>query len=291
MKVDKASRTAQYMAFFRALESTRAEGKRLFYDPYAIIFLDNGLRRAVKYSTIPPVRNYLRYRIHKMLPGGFTSGVARTKYIDDLLQSAVNNGVKQVIILGAGFDTRAIRLEFLHKVPVIEIDHPNTAKQKLGALQASLGKLPGNVRYYQIDFNEQRLEDLAQVRNIDLTIPTAIIWEGVSNYLSDQAVDNTFKFFSRFAKGSCLIFTYIHQQVLDDPKSFFGAEKLLNDLAEIEEHWTFGFDPEELRVSYCKKFGCSIVEDKGAVEYREHYMPDRPERGYEFYRVAMAVKD
>lgn len=290
MKVDKASRTAQYMAFFRALESTRPEGKRLFYDPYAVSFLDNKLRRAVQYSYIPFVRKYLSWKIHKLIPGGFTSGVARTKYIDDLLKAAIDKGVRQVIILGAGFDTRAIRLEFLKTIPVIEIDHPNTAKTKLGALQSMLGKLPPNVRYYQIDFNEQSLDDLAQTRHIDLSIPTTFIWEGVTNYLSDQAVDNTFKFFSRFASGSHLIFTYVHQQVYDDPGSFFGAQKLLNDLAEIEETWTFGFDPEEL-IDYCAKFDCTLIEDKGAVEYREQYMPDRPERGYEFYRVAVAVRD
>lgn len=290
MKVDKASRTAQYMAFFRALESTRPEGKRLFYDPYAIIFLDNKLKRAVQYSTVPLVRKYLRYKIHKLLPGGFTSGVARTRYIDDLLKTTINKGVQQVIMLGAGFDTRSMRLDFLKKIPVIEIDHPNTAKQKLGAIQSKLGYLPPNVRFYQIDFNEQSLEDLANTRHFDMSIPTTFIWEGVSNYLSDQAVDNTFKFFSQFASGSYLIFTYVHQQVFEDPGSFFGAEKLLNDLAELEETWTFGFDPEEL-IDYCKRFHSTLVEDKGAVDYREMYMPDRPERGYEFYRVAMAVKD
>lgn len=247
MKVDKASRTALYMAFFRALESTRPEGKRLFYDPYAVFFLDNKLKRAVHYSPVPLVRKYLRWKIHKELPGGFTSGVARTRYIDDLLKASINKGVQQVIILGAGYDTRALRLDFLQDIPVIEIDHPNTAKRKLGALQSEMGKLPANVRFYQIDFNEQSLDDLAQTRHIDMSIPTAFIWEGVTNYLSDQAVDNTFKFFSQFASGSCLIFTYVHQQVFDDPGSFFGAQKLLNDLAELEETWTFGFDPEELK--------------------------------------------
>jgi methyltransferase (TIGR00027 family) len=290
MKVDKASRTAQYMAFFRALESTRPEGKRLFYDPYAIFFLENKLRRAVQYSPVPLVRKYLRWKIHKELPGGFTSGVARTKYIDDLLKASIDKGIQQVIILGAGFDTRAIRLDFLQQIPVIEIDHPNTAKQKLGTLQSKLGKLPPNVRFYQIDFNEQSLEDLANTRHIDRSIPTAFIWEGVTNYLSDHAVADTFKFFSKFAAGSCLIFTYVHQQVFDDPSSFFGAQKLLNDLAELEETWTFGFDPEELK-EYCKKYNATLEADKGAVEYREEYMPDRPERGYEFYRVAMAVRD
>lgn len=278
------------MAFFRALESTRPEGKRLFYDPYAVFFLDNRLKRAVQYSTIPLVRKYLRWKVHRLIPGGFTSGVARTRYIDDLLKTTIGKGVRQVIILGAGFDTRAMRLDFLRNIPVIEIDHPNTAKQKLGAIQSRLGHLPPNVRFYQIDFNEQSLDDLASARHIDLGIPTTFIWEGVTNYLSDQAIDNTFKFFSGFASGSYLIFTYVHQQLFDDPNSFFGGQKLLNDLAELEETWTFGFDPEELR-EYCKKFHCTLLEDKGAVDYREEYMPDRPERGYEFYRVAMAVRD
>lgn len=290
MKVDKASKTAQYMALFRALETTRPPDKRLFIDPYAELFLDNGLKRAVNFSRFPFVRKIIQRIIHKRIPGAYTSGLARTKYIDDLLKRAIDKGVRQVIILGAGFDTRALRLEFLQSIPVIEIDHPNTAKFKLGTLQGKLGKLPGNVRYYQIDFNEQSLDELAVHRHIDFSIPTAIIWEGVTNYLSAQAIDGTFGFVQKFAKGSFIIFTYVHQLVLDDPQSFFGAEKLLNDLAEIEEHWTFGFDPDEL-AEYLERYDLRLLEDLGATEYRDKYLPDRPERGYEFYRTAFARKE
>lgn len=290
MKADKASRTAQYMALFRALETTRPADKRLFSDPYAIFFLDNGLRRAVKLSVFPFARKIIQRKIHKRIPGAYSSGLARTKYIDDLLKTTIDRGVRQVIILGAGFDTRALRLDFLKGIPVIEIDHPNTAKQKVGTLQSKMGKLPDNVRYYHIDFNEQNLDDLASQRNIDFSIPTTIIWEGVSNYLSEHAVDRTFRFAEKFVKGSNIIFTYIHQLVLDDPHSFFGAEKLLNDLAEIEERWTFGIDPDELP-AYLDKYGLTLVEDAGAIEYRDRYLPDRSERGYEFYRVAIARKD
>ena len=287
MKEDRASRTAQYMALFRALETTRPADKRLFSDPYAIHFLDNSLKRAVKLSTFPFARKIIQRKIHKRIPGAFSSGLARTKYIDDLLKSTIQSGVQQVIILGAGFDTRALRLDFLKNIPVIEIDHPNTAKQKVGTLQTVLGKLPANVRYYHIDFNEQNLEDLAAQRNIDFSIPTTIIWEGVSNYLSEHAIDRTFGFVQKFSTGSFIIFTYIHQLVLDDPKAFFGGEKLLNDLAEIEERWTYGFDPDELP-EYLKRYGLTVQEDLGAVEYRDRYIPDRPERGYEFYRTAIA---
>ena len=64
-------------------------------------------------------------------------------------------------------------------------------------------------------------------------------------------------------------------------------KKLLKDLEELEERWTFGFLPSELS-NYLSNFGLTIVEDLGATEYRQKYLPDRTEKGYEFYRVAMA---
>src|SRR4026209_545910 len=100
MKTDQTSRTAQYMAFFRALESKRPTSDRLFSDPFAIHFLDRRLKRAVKASNLPLFKTYLKKIIQKKIPGGFSSGIARTRYIDDLLSFTIRNGVRQVIILG-----------------------------------------------------------------------------------------------------------------------------------------------------------------------------------------------
>ncbi len=289
MKVDKTSRTAQYMAFFRALETKRRTGDRLFSDPFAIHFLDRKLRLAVRASNLPFFKTYLKKTIQKKIPGARSSGVARTKYIDDLLFSTIKTGVKQVIILGAGFDTRGSRLEFLRSIPVIEIDHPNTSNYKIDIYTTRLGALPQNVTYCQIDFNKQSLEQLADENKFNLLIPTTIIWEGVTNYLTADAIDKTFSFVSKFPGGSFIIFTYVHQQVLDDPGSFTGGEKLLRDLESMEERWTFGFLPNELS-GYLSNFGLTLAEDLGATEYRNKYLPNRTEKGYEFYRVAMAKK-
>jgi len=289
MKSDKTSRTAQYMALFRALEATYLKTDKLFDDPYAIHFLDNGLRLAVKASSIPLVRKLIVRRIQRKIPGAFSSGLARTKYIDDLLEESIKAGIKQVLILGAGFDTRAQRLPSLKSLPVIEIDHPNTSNFKKEIFKKRIGELPSNVKYYQVDFNEQSLEQLALKHNFDFSIPTAIIWEGVTNYLSPAAIDQTFSFISKYERGSFVIFTYVHKQVIDIPELFFGAEKLLRDLESIEEHWTFGFMPQELD-SYLKKFGLTLIQDLGATEYRQKYLPLRTEKGYEFYRVAMAKR-
>ena len=289
MKVDKTSRTAQYMAFFRALETKRNNSDKLFSDPFAIHFLDTRLKLAVKASNLPLFRSYLKKKLQKRISGAYSSGLARTKYIDDLLRLAIKDGVTQLVILGAGFDTRASRLDFLQAIPVIEIDHPNTSNFKIDTYKKKVGQLPQHVTYRQIDFNIQSLDELAHQYHFDFTRPTAIIWEGVTNYLTEEAIDNSFTFISKYPKGSYVIFTYVHRQVLDDPRAFFGGEKLLKDLENIEERWTFGFYPKELP-NYLFKFGWTLVEDLGAAEYRQRYLPERTEEGYEFYRVAMAKK-
>ena len=289
MKADKTSRTAQYMALFRALESMRNNSEKLFFDPFAIHFLDAGLKLAVKASNIHLFKSCLEKRIQKRIPGAYSSGVARTKYIDDLLAFTINDAVEQVLILGAGFDTRATRLNSLKSIPIIEIDHPNTSNFKIETYKKHLGELPKNVTYCQIDFNKQSLEGIALNDSFDFAKPTTIIWEGVSNYLTAEAIDNTFAFVSKYSRGSYVIFTYVHKQILDNPRAFFGGEKLLKDLEKIEEHWTFGFYPNEVS-KYLSNFGFTLVEDLGATEYRQKYLAERTEKGYEFYRVAIAKK-
>jgi len=279
------------MALFRAIETVRPSRKRLFADPYATIFLDEGLKRVVRLSTLPFIGSFMPKIIQSRGPGALSSGIARTKYIDDLLYQTIRDGVKQVIILGAGFDIRALRLDFLHSVPVIEIDHPDTAKFKIDKLKEALGQLPQNVSYFQTDFNKQSLEELASNHHLDRNIPTTIIWEGVTNYLTQQAVDKTLEFVKTFAAGSYIIFTYIDKLVLDRPQFFTGAEKVLKNVRKNEECWTLGFNPEELS-GYLVRFHLVLLEDLGAAEYRGKYMPNRKgiSKGYEFYRVAFAMR-
>jgi methyltransferase (TIGR00027 family) len=289
MKPDKASRTAQYMALFRALETTRPASNRLFTDNYAIQFLDPGLKMAVKLSRIGIFRDYLYRNIHRRIPGALSSGTARTKLIDHLLLCTVDEDIEQVVILGAGFDTRAMRLDRIKQLPVIEIDHPNTAALKKTALQQGGKTLPANVAYWQIDFNKESLDELAARHHLDFNKVTTVIWEGVTNYLDAAAIDNTFKFISRFKTGSFVIFTYVHNDILTAPSKFIGGEKLLNDLKAIDEQWTWGLLPEQIP-GFLQRFNLQVIEDTGAADYRERYMPERSEDGYEFYRVVFAEK-
>jgi methyltransferase (TIGR00027 family) len=287
MKAGKTSRTAQYMAFFRALETSRGNGERIFTDPYAFDFLDRDLKLAVKAYKFPIFRKYIDRKIFKRLPGGYSAGLARTKLIDELLEETIRNGVEQVIILGAGFDTRALRLKFLDAVPVIEIDHPDTSNFKLNIIRRMSGGLPPKIRYCQIDFNKQNLDELARQQKFDFDKPTTFIWEGVTNYLNRESIDKSFSFFTKFPTNSYVIFTYVDKDMLDNPGNYLGGEKILNDLKNIEEPWTFGFNSDELP-AYLGKFNLLLLKDLGADEYRGMYIPHRTEKGYEFYRVAMA---
>lgn len=291
MKANTASRTAQYMALYRALETRRSRDRRLFTDPYAIHFLDRGFRLACRISSFSPAESLFYYLMQRRIPGALASGIARTRYIDELLEQTVRKGVRQVIILGAGFDTRALRLDCLQSVSVIEIDHPDTAHKKLQTLKKISSSISPNIRYLQLDFNRQDLDSLLSEQIIDNTIPTTLVWEGVSNYLQQTAIDKTFAFAAKFPKGSSVIFTYVDKEVLEHPSSFFGAERLLKDLDEIEERWTFGFAPDQLP-AYLRSFRYRLVEDTGAAGYREKYLPERKSilKGYEFYRVALAER-
>ncbi len=287
MKTDKASKTAQYMALFRAIETARPQGSSLFKDPYAIRFLDRTLRLVAALSSLPIGRDFIPRLVEKEAPGALASGVARTKYIDDLLEKSVRAGARQVVILGAGFDMRALRCDFLKSSAIIEIDHPDTSRFKLRRLTRETRMLRARVSYYEADFNRQSLEEIGAASTIDYTVPTAILWEGVTSYLTSDAVDATFRWSENFPRVD-LIFTYLDKRVLDHPEEFFGSQRTIRYLEENEEQWTFGFALEELP-SYLKKYGLTLVEESGAADYRARYMADRPGLpAYEFHRVAWA---
>ncbi len=291
MQKDNPSRTAQYMALFRAIETVRPSQKRLFNDPFALIFLDNKLKLTVKISSIPFLRRLIFKIIQNKAPGALSSGIARTKYIDDLLEQTISDGVKQVIILGAGFDTRALRLNFLKNISIIEIDHPDTSNIKIKKLENTIGNLPKNVKYYQLDFKKQNLTDLATEYNLNLDLPTTIIWEGVTSYLNQDSVNKTFEFIQKFSDKTYIIFTYIDKLVLENPQAFQGTEKLFKNLKKSEEPYTFGIQPDKLS-EYLNKFELLLIENKSADDYRNKYLAERTNlnKGHEFYRVAYAKR-
>jgi methyltransferase (TIGR00027 family) len=287
----RASRTAEFMALFRALETVRRPaGERLFRDPLARGFLRPALRGVVALSCLPGAGPLVARAIDRRWPGARTSAVARTRLIDDLLRERLGEGVEQVVILGAGFDARAHRLPGIERTRVFEVDHPATLTVKRTRVAQQLGGLARHVVYVDLDFDHEDLARALAGAGFDPARRAFFLWEGVTNYLTAAAVDAVLRTVARSAApASSIVFTYVHRGVLDGSVSFAGTEHLVKTLGRVGEPWTFGLDPGELP-AYLAGRGLELVVDLGAREYRARYLGGtRPaNEGYEFYRVALA---
>ena len=152
-----------------------------------------------------------------------------------------------------------------------------------------LSVLPEHVRFVASDFNQRDLESVMAAAGYRESARTFFLWEGVTNYLTEAAVDATLRWCARAAPGSRLLFTYVHRDVLTRPGAFIGTEKLFASLEKVGEKLTFGIEPGELP-EFLAQRGLSLESDVGAAEYRERYFNDaaRKMRGHEFYRLALA---
>jgi methyltransferase (TIGR00027 family) len=288
MKPDRASRTAEHNALFRALERTTTEPPPLFDDALAGRFLTWPLSTVNRLASIPGGGRALGNAIDHRWPGVRTSVVARTRLIDDTLGAMPAAQLGQLVILGAGFDSRPYRLESLRTVPVFEVDFPSTQQAKQRALTRTLGALPPNVTFIPSDFNLRQLGPAMAATGYAPALPTVFLWEGVTNYLSEEAVDATLRWCARSAAGNTLIFTYINSDVLSSPERYVGADRLQATLAKVDERLTFGMDPDHMG-DYVAQRGLDRQWDVGAAQYRQRYFGElaRAMVGHEFYRVAL----
>jgi len=289
MQAKQISRTAEYMAFFRALETALRPSERLVADPFAKSFLRPSLRWAVSLSTFPWLGSLVERYADRRLPGARTSAIARTRLIDEAWNQALREKIGQIAILGAGFDCRAYRLPQAAGATIFEVDHPRMLAFKLTRLNPILPSIPENIRFAAIDFNLQSLPEGLAEAGFDHSMPALFLWEGVTNYLSEKAVEAVLRYVGGCAPGSRIVFTYVHRGVLDGSDPFDGGPKIVRDVAEIGEAWTFGLDPAELS-KFLGKLSLQLDYDLGAAEYRlQFYGPRaRTMRGYDFYHVAMA---
>jgi methyltransferase (TIGR00027 family) len=221
-------------------------------------------------------------------PGPRPSAVARTRLIDDIA-SEVAARVKQVVILGAGFDTRAHRLPALAGVPVFEVDHPATQVAKRSVVE-SLGLPSATVTYVAVDFERQSLEQELRAAGLGTGVPTLFMWEGVTNYLSATAVDETLLTIGRLAgPGGVLVFTYIDAGVLDGTVSFPEARRWLGNVRRAGEPWIFGLVPGQV-AGFLADRGFALESDVSTEQAGERWFPalGRREHGSALYHVAVA---
>lgn len=203
MRQRQSSITAEGIAFARTMESSKPAGERICYDPLARHFVSPAF-----YIVAKVFYGYAQRRS----PGVQEFLVVRCRYMDDYLQSCLNDGLEQLVILGAGFDSRAYRFEQIkERVKVFEVDHPATQQVKLKKLIKIFDQLPNHVVYVPIDFAQETLDQRLFESGYDQWLKTLFIWEGVTPYLPAEAVDSTLAFVAKNSSaGSSIILDYLY---------------------------------------------------------------------------------
>ena len=265
MRKSQSSLTAAGIALARAVESDKPAESRICYDPYARRFVPGWMYHILGFFM---KIGYTEWRG----PGVFGFLAARDRYIDDVLQTALAEGLQQLVILGAGFDSRAYRFDALKKgVKVFEVDHPATQPDKQARVKAIFGEIPAHVAFVPIDFNTQTLEQRLPEAGYNPALKTLFIWQGVSMYLTAEAVDATLAFVVRHAgRGSAIVFDYIYQAMLDGTQKQSEVANMRRYRFLSGEGLTFGIAEGQVQ-AFLQARGFRQVKDVNAADLKRLY--------------------
>ncbi|KJS32338.1 MAG: hypothetical protein VR64_07415 [Desulfatitalea sp. BRH_c12] len=186
---------ALQIAGLRANETHLPENERVFQDPYAEYFFPDEIRELFQDSN--RVKAELQ-KYEQMMPGVNGAIVARIKFIDECLLELMANGLKQVVIIGAGYDTRSYRLPGVKEnLKVFEVDHPDTQAVKAEKVKSIFGMLPNHICYVPIVFGKESLSDKLSECGYNKGLKTLFIVEGLLMYIPPPAVENLLAFITK----------------------------------------------------------------------------------------------
>jgi methyltransferase (TIGR00027 family) len=269
MEQGRASRTAQGAAFFRAIESTFPEGKRVCCDPYARVFLSHGVDLAGKYQWA--AKRWKSYLEKKGLGPQYGEVVTRTRYIDDHLADRMGAGVSQVVLLGAGYDTRAHRCAALAGSMVFELDHPDTQRVKRQRIARADVSPRSDLTYVPIDFDTEDISERLRACGYDRGRKTLFIWEGVTMYLTGDRVDTTLAFVADGSpRGSSIVFNYVYRSSVEGVPQNEAIRQFRERLERMGEPITYGINEDELE-GFMSGRGFTAIEHAPCAQIGKTY--------------------
>jgi methyltransferase (TIGR00027 family) len=233
----RRSRTAEIVCAERALETFRAEGRRVIEDPYARVFLG---ARSHRFLTGGPLRAAAtRAAFDRLYPGYLAVVLLRHREFEQELTRALADGIGQVVLLGAGYDTTALRRD-LAGATLFEVDAPPTQADKRAVL-AQHGLTDRSTRYVPCDFERDSLPQRLLEHGFDPQARSLIAWWGVSFFLTEPAVRRTLADVAALtAPGSRLLFDYLDRSVVDGTTPYPGARRAAAAVARRGEPYLFG---------------------------------------------------
>jgi methyltransferase (TIGR00027 family) len=266
----KTSRTASWTCVSRAASSLEPDAHYRSGDTLALLLVPDMLGSLL--HTGIARRLYSRFMAPK---GVYEYTIARTKYIDEVLRESLSKRVDQVVIFGAGFDTRALRF---HREALtttfFELDAPVTQAAKARRYAERELSVPDNLVFVPLNFEMDSLIGKLQEAGFKPALRNLYILEGVLMYLEAGSVQETMTIIANTAGlGSDVVFDYVHASVLRREGVHYGEQEILETVAKAGESWQFGLDQDDLG-GFLTRYGLELIDHVDGPGLEKRYFTD-----------------
>lgn len=205
--------------------------------------------------------------------------LTRSRYIEDRLAEEIEQGIRQYVIIGAGFDTYAFRQPAEDQLQVFELDHPGTQSLKRKRLADAGLVTPAHLHFVEVDLERESMATALENTPFDVKAPTFFAWAGVSYYLTHDAIKGTLSSVRSIAAGdSELIFDYLESDAFNPDKVVDRIRFAMEAVRKMGEPWITGFEPAAIG-SELSALGFTLIEDLSPAMLQELYFQDRSD-GY-----------
>ncbi len=251
------------------MEQHEPPGHRLVDDDLAASILPTPQRILVGAMRWTPLRRLTIAASERAVPGSWAIITCRKRFIDEKLVEGLAD-VDAVVILGAGMDTRGLRLTRRSGLPVFEVDLPVNIAHKEIAVKRAVGAVPASLHLVPVDFERDDLIETLAAHGYRGDTRTFFIWEGVTQYLSEDAVRATLAALRPAPAGSRLAFTYVRKDFIDG-EHMYGAQLLYNRFIERNRIWRFGLDPRDVE-AFLAEYGWHLIAQAGPHYFMRNYI-------------------
>lgn len=259
------SRTAEVPAVMRALHQVLDDDPKILIDPISPRLIHSGDDKGW-------LTSLLSHPFAKQWRAGF---VLRARYAEDALAEAVQRGVRQYLLLGAGLDTFAYRQPpWASSLRIYEIDHPSTQGSKKEKLKSANIVIPANLRFVPINFEQASIAEALRVTDFSFDRPALCSCTGVIQYLTQDAIDATFQFVASLPASSEIVFSFILPEASVPGVEADALALAAQRASELGEPWLTRCHPDEFAV-YLRSAGFLQVIHLTPEEAHRRYFRDR----------------
>ena len=264
----KPSETALFAALRRTIAHKEFRNEKFGPDDLAEYFLPPHFRFFLRFTKI---RENTKNKLNDALPGLNEYMIARTAYFDRLFVDALDNEIRQIVLLGAGYDTRAYRFNQSNRgTKIFELDITPTQDRKKKCLKKARIDIPQHVRFVPINFKEESLKDVLEKAGYEDQVKTLFLWEGVSYYLDAESVDATLDFVSHSShQENEIAFDYTVSLTEQNLTDYYGVREFAQTMKEHHANEELMFSIDEGKIeSYLEQRGLKKLDhlDNGEIE-------------------------